>query len=755
MSQLSRMNTAKHTTYIGMPLSRVDGRMKVTGTAKYAAEHNLRGLAHGYVIGAPIAKGNIRRIDARDALAIEGVIDVLTHEHRPRLAASDDKYRDDVAPSGSPYRPLYDDEIRFSGQPVALVVAEELEIARFAASFVRIEYVQAEHVTNFAARWREDATPNPEAEHALRGDAAQALMRAPVRVEVEYRMPIEHHNPMETFAATAVWEGEDQISVFDKTQGALNCRNYLADVLGLPREKVRVISPFVGGAFGSGLRPQYQLPLAALAARALRRPVRVVLTRQQMFTLGYRPANVQTLALGAEPDGRLVAFRHEATGVTSRFEDFQRNLVGWSRQLYTCADSELVQKLVKLDLNTPCDMRAPGGAEGMFAIECAMDELAYAAELDPLELRLRNYSEIDQDDEDKPYSSKELRECYRQGAEKFGWSRRSGTPRSMREGRELVGWGLATGIWEAMQMQASARAVLGRNGDLEIASSFADIGPGTYTMMTQIAAELLGVPIHNVVAKLGDSSLPAAPVEGGSWTTASLGCAVLEACNGMRRELLRHAQAIDGSPLADLSLEEVEFVDGEIRAKADAGRAVTLADAMRAGNVERIEQTASAAPPEADKHAKFAHSAIFAEVKVDEEFGVIRVTRIVNAVAAGRIVNPKTASSQILGAVVGGIGMALHEETLVDHGLGRPMNHNLAEYHVPVNADVHAIDVIFVDEKDTAVNPLGVKGLGEIGIVGTAAAIANAVYHATGKRVRDLPITLDKVMGWNTEPAAA
>src|SRR6185312_2532324 len=486
MTQLTSMNTATHTSYIGLPVSRVDGRMKVTGTAKYAAEHNLRGLAHGHVIGASIAKGRIRRIDVRDALAIEGVIDVLTHEHRPRLASSDDKYKDDVAPSGAPYRPLYDDEIRFSGQPVALVVAEELEVARFAASFVCIEYVQDEHVTDFAARLSE-GTPNPETEHAPHGDVAEALAGAPVRIEAEYRMPVEHHNPMETFAATAVWEGEDQISVFDKTQGALNSRNYLADVLGLPREKVRVISPFVGGAFGSGLRPQYQLPLAALAARELQRPVRVVLTRQQMFTLGYRPANTQTLALGAEPDGRLVAFRHEAIGMTSQFEDFQRNLVGWSRQLYACANSELVQKLVKVDLNTPCDMRAPGGAEGLFAIECAMDELAYAADVDPLELRLRNYSEVDQDDGDKPYSSKELRACYRQGAEKFGWVRRSRAPRSMREGRELVGWGMATGIWEAMQMQASARLVLGRNGDLEVASAFADIGTGTYTMMTQIA----------------------------------------------------------------------------------------------------------------------------------------------------------------------------------------------------------------------------------------------------------------------------
>ncbi|HLH87794.1 MAG TPA: xanthine dehydrogenase family protein molybdopterin-binding subunit [Xanthobacteraceae bacterium] len=750
---LTSMQSASSTSYIGVPVSRVDGRMKVTGTAKYAAEPRIAGLLHGFVIGSPIAKGRIRRIDVRDALAVEGVVDVFTHEHRPRLAAADDNYHDDVAPPGSPFRPLYDDEIRFSGQPVALVVAEEPEIARFAAAFVRIEYVQKEHVTDLSSQLA-DATPNKAHEIEPRGDAQAAFAQAPVRVECEYRMAIEHHNPMEMFGSTAIWEGDDRITVFDKTQGSVNNRNYLAGVLELPREKVRVISPFVGGAFGSGLRPQYQLPLAAMAARALKRPVRVALTRQQMFTLGYRPANVQKLALGAERDGGLVSFRHEAIGMTSRFEDFQRNLVDWSNQLYRCANSEVVQKLVKLDLNTPCDMRAPGGAEGMYAIECAVDELAHELGMDPLELRLENYSDVDQSS-GKPYSSKELRECYRQGAERFGWSRRNSAPRSMREGNELVGFGLATGIWEAMRMEASARVVLGRNGDLEVASAFADIGPGTYTMMSQIAAEMLGVPIYNVVAKLGDSSLPPAPVEGGSWTTASLGCAVRDACLGVQRELFRLAQEMDGSPLADLGLRDVSFSDGQIRAHADPARAVSLADAMRSGDVERITQEATSKPDEEEKFASFAHTAVFAEVRIDEELGVVRVTRVVNAVAAGRIVNPKTAASQISGAVVGGIGMALQEETYVDHALGRPMNHNLAEYHVPVNADVHAIDVIFVEEKDEAVNPLGVKGLAEIGIVGTAAAIANAVFHATGRRVRELPITLDKVMGWAGDRSGA
>jgi xanthine dehydrogenase YagR molybdenum-binding subunit len=389
-------------------------------------------------------------------------------------------------------------------------------------------------------------------------------------------------------------------------------------------------------------------------------------------------------------------------------------------------------------------MRAPGGAEGLFAIECAMDELAYAAGVDPLTLRLSNYSDKDQI-EGKAYSSKELRECYRQGAEKFGWSKRNPQPRSMKDGNELVGWSMATGIWEAMQMKASAKAVLTANGSAEISSATADIGPGTYTMMTQLAADMLGVPIEHVTAKLGDSALPDAPVEGGSFTTSSVGCAIQAACRGVQKELLRLAQRIPRSPLAGAKFEDVTFAQNGIRHKSKNVE-VSLADAMRAGNIDRIEKEASAEPNQNSKYSHYTHSAVFAEIKVDEQIGVIRVTRIVNAVAAGRILNPKLAASQILGAVVGGIGMALHEETLTDNRFGRFMTHNLADYHVPVNADVHAIDVIFVNEKDDEINPLGVKGVGEIGIVGTAAAIANAVYHATGKRVRDLPITIDKLL---------
>jgi xanthine dehydrogenase YagR molybdenum-binding subunit len=734
------------TSYLGKPTSRIDGRAKVTGLAKYAAEYNVSGLAHGCVVSSAIAKGRIKRIHTADALSVDGVLAVFTHEHRPKLASSHEKYTDEVAPSGSPFRPLYDDKILFSGQPVALVVAEEFEIARFAASLIRVEYERKPHVTDFEAQRKRGAISKRDpAQSVARGNPAPAFEQAAVRIKAEYRMPVEHHNPMEPFAATAVWEGDDRITVFDKTQGPQNCRNYVAGVFGIPRDKARVLSPYVGGGFGSGLRPQYELPLAVLAARALKRSVRVTLTRQQMFTLGYRAANVHEMTLAADQDGSLASFRHEAVSMTSQFEDFQRNFVNWSSLLYRCANADLGQRLVKLDQNTPCDMRAPGGAEGAYAIECAMDELAYAANVDPLELRLTNYSDKDQI-EDRRYSSKQLRECYRQGAEKFGWSHRSPQPRSMRDDNELVGWGMATGIWEAMQMPASAKAVLTANGSVEIASATADIGPGTYTWMTQLAAEMLGVPIENVTAKLGDSTLPDAPVEGGSFTVSSVGSAIHAACRAVQKELLGLAQKMARSPLAGAKLDDVVFAEGKIRQKHDESREVSVADAMRAGKADRIEKEASAEPNERSKYSHSTHSAVFAEVRIDEELGVIRVTRVVSAVAAGRILNPKLASSQILGAVVGGIGMALHEETVTDHRFGRFMSHNLADYHVPVNADVHAIDVIFVEEKDDEINPLGVKGVGEIGIVGVAAAVANAVYHATGKRVRDLPITLDKLM---------
>ena len=413
----------------------------------------------------------------------------------------------------------------------------------------------------------------------------------------------------------------------------------------------------------------------------------------------------------------------------------------------TVITSAVSSKLARVDLFTPCDMRAPGGAVGVYAIESAMDELSYAAGIDPLELRLKNYSEMDQN-EDKPFTSKALKDCYYRGAERFGWSKRKPEPRSMREGRELVGYGMATGIWEGLRVPSSARASLAPDGTLEIASATADIGTGTYTILTQIGAEMLGLPLDKVKVKIGDSDLPPAPVEGGSWTAASVGSAVMEACDGIRKELLKRAGKIKNTPLDGAELADVTFVDGGIRLTSDPSRHLSLAEVLGGANEPIVSELTSTPDWKAlQRYSHKVHSAVFVEVRLDEELGMLRVVRVVSAVAAGRILNPKTARSQIIGAVVGGIGMALHEETVIDHRYGSFINHNFAEYHVPVNADIHDIDVIFVDEREAHLNPLGVKGVGEIGIVGTAAAIANAVYHATGVRVRDLPITIDKLLG--------
>ena len=740
--------------YVGTATSRVDGRAKVTGAAKYAAEFNVPGLAHGSVVTSTIAKGRIARLDTSQALLVAGVIDVLTHENRPRMAGANDAYKDDVAPEGAPYRPLYDDRILFNGQPIALVVAEELEIAQFAALLVRVEYEAEAHLTDlfrargdaFAVEAPANPAENPFAPPKPRGDAEKALAAAEVRHEGEYYVPIEHHNPMELFASTVVFEPDGKLTIYDKTQGVQNVQRYVCSVLEMEPDEVRVLSPFMGGGFGSGLRPQHQVILAALAARQLQRSVRVVLTREQMYGLGYRPAMIQRIELGANADGTLEAIAHDAVTVTSRYEDFYRQETGWSGLLYKCANAKYEHKLAALDLPTSCDMRCPSAATGVYALECAMDELAVALKLDPLELRLRCYSDRDQNT-DRPYSSKALRGCYREGAEAFGWGKRNPAPRSMRDGSELVGWGMATGVWDAMQMPITVRIVLTANGHAEVSCATSDIGTGTYTIMAQVAADMLGLPLDNISIKLGDSTLPQSPVEGGSWIAASVANGIATTAAAVRDQLLDMARQMPSSPLADAAPEEVVLADGSLVSKRDAARAVSIADAMRQGGVERIEQEKSTSFPDDGSKAHNTHCAVFAEVKVDEELGVVRVTRVVSAVAAGRILNTKTAASQIMGAVVWGIGMALHEETLVDHGFGRIMNANIAEYHVPVNADVHDIKVIFVDERDETINPLGIKGVGEIGIVGVAAAIANAVYHATGKRIRHLPITLDKLLG--------
>jgi xanthine dehydrogenase YagR molybdenum-binding subunit len=738
---------------VGQALSRIDGVDKVTGKARYAAEHFPPDMLYGWIVSSAIAKGRITAIDDAAARAHPGVVEIISHLNRPHVAWFDHSYKDDASVPGAPFRPLHDEHVAFSAQPVALVVAGTLEAARDAASLLVIRYETAPHNTDPDVALGEKFEPKRKRSNfempKPRGDADAAMQAAPIRHSATYRLPTHHHNPMEMHGATVHWEGNGKITVHDKTQGAQNVQAYLASVFGFAKDDVRVLNSYVGGAFGSGLRPQYHVFLATLAAKMLERSVRVTMTREQMFSHVHRPYAIQRVALGSEQDGALRAIVNDATTATSRFEHYMEVVCNWGLMNYRCDNAKGEYTLAPVDTYTPGDMRAPGAATGMTLFEIAMDELAYAAGVDPLALRLTNYSDKDAMG-DKPFTSKALREAYAQAAERFGWNRRTPAPRSMRDGSELVGWGMATGMWDAMFMKTTAGAKLDSAGRLEVSCATADIGTGSYTVMAQLAGETLGIALDKITVKLGDSDLPAAPVEGGSWGAASTGAAVQLACQALGDQLYDVARKMPGSPLADCKRDQVTFEDGHLLVAASPNLRVPLLDVMQASGKSSLEAEETAAPGIGGmlsmmKKARNTHSAIFAEVKIDEDLGVVRVTRVVIAVAAGKIINPKTARSQILGGVVMGIGMALHEETMMDHRLGRFMNHSLAEYHISVNADIGDIEVIFVDEPDAEVTPLGVKGLGEIGIVGTAAAVANAIFHATGTRVRELPVTIDKL----------
>ncbi|HEP8649051.1 xanthine dehydrogenase family protein molybdopterin-binding subunit [Pseudomonas aeruginosa] len=734
------MSSLPHST--GQALDRVDGPAKVTGQARYAAEYPAADLLHGSVVSSDVARGRVRGIDCAAALAVPGVVAVLHHLNRPPMAGDDEPYKDADAAEGEPFRPLFDDRVLYSGQPLALVLARSLELARYAGSLLRIDIEPEPHQTDLLAAL-DQAHEAPAQLPAERGDFYTAYRAAPIRVEASYSTPIEHHNPMEPHASTVIVQPDGSLLVHDKTQGTQNSQAYLQKVFGLHADKVRVCAAYVGGAFGSGLRPQYQLALAVMAALQLRRSVRVVLTRQQMFTFGYRPRTLQRLQLGADAEGRLLALGHQATAQTSRFEDFTEHVVEWSGMLYRCENLSLAYRLVPLDVYTPLDMRAPGAALGLIGLECAMDELAVRLGMDPIALRRFNFAERN-GNEDKPYSSKALLACYEEGARRFGWQARDPRPRSMSEGRQLLGWGMAGGVWEAMQSKASARARLEADGLLRVASATTDIGTGTYTVMTQIAADAAGMAPEEVRFQLGDSALPKAPLQGGSFTVSSVGSAVRLACLRLRQALVAHARARHPE-LAGTAEERFRICRGHLEA---GDTRYALADLLQGLPEDALQVEVEAEPSARRKgYATATHSAVFVEVRIDEALGTLRVSRVVSAVAAGRVINPKTARSQILGGVVWGLGMALQEETQVDHALGRCMNHNLAEYHIPVNADIGDIEVIFVDEPDDIVNELGSKGVGEIGIVGVAAAVANAVYHATGRRLRDFPLTVDKLLG--------
>jgi xanthine dehydrogenase YagR molybdenum-binding subunit len=703
---------------IGQPLNRVDGRLKVTGGARYSYEEPVKGVVYGQMVTSTIASGRIVSIDTTEAKSLPGVLTVLTHENAPSVKA------DGASPGDRKQRVLQDDLVYYDRQPVAFVIADTFERARDAAHRIRVTYDKKPPATTMESPLANAYAPkeaNMQPPNTERGDFDAAYAAAPVKIDQVYTTPTEFHSPMEPHATVAHYEGS-RLTVFDATQGVWPRRASLAKIMSIPLEDIRVITKFTGGAFGSKGSTNPHTVLAIMGAKAVGRPVKVALTREEMFGgHGYRPATHQVLRIGADRSGKLLAMSHDVRTQCSRFDEFIENSAVISRMMYDVANQKTSHIGVRYDVATPTYMRAPGESSGSFALESAMDELAYATGVDPVQLRLTNYAETDLD-ENKPFSSKSLRQCYAQAAEKFGWSQRPLKPRTLSKDGMLVGYGMATATYPSNRSTAAATATMHTDGTAYVESAGVDVGTGAYTAFTQVAAKALGLPPERVKFDLGDTVMPNAPVAGGSQLTASVANAVEAACVALREKV--GALAGGGSPQGDQLAAIVKKHGSAVTSTAE-----TQHDRKVKG-----------------PYASHAFGCHFAEVRVDPDFGTVRLARMVGAFAAGTIINEKTAHSQFLGGTVYGVSMALHEEGRIDERTGRYMNANLADYLVPVNADIPEIDIIIVNEVDEHVNPLGIKGIGEIGNVGSAAAVANAVYNATGVRVRDLPITPEKLM---------
>jgi xanthine dehydrogenase YagR molybdenum-binding subunit len=735
---------------LGKGIDRIDAPLKVTGKATYAFEHQVANPVYAALLMSTVAKGRIARMNTLAAERAPGVLLVMTPFNSPKLASL--KGEKKTSPTSRVLNVLQDNLVLYANQPIGLVVAETLEQAQESARLVQTTYLNEPHRVHLAARAAAGYSPakaggGGDPSNSLRGDVHTGLTSATARIDRVYTTPAEIHNPMEPHATIAVWDTPDHLTLFDATQGVSSDQERVAALLGLAPENVRVISPYLGGGFGSKGPVWSHVILAALAARQLSRPVKLAVDRPQMFgMLGYRSPTHQRIVGGASPDGSLTAWQHDTLSHTSTFDEFVETSGLASRMLYAVPNNSTVHKIVKSDMGTPSFMRAPGEASGTFALESAMDELAHELKMDPIEFRLKNYAEEDPEKK-RPWSSKSLRTCYQTGADRFNWAKRTVEPRSMKDGHRLIGYGMATAVYPTRRSPSSASARINLDGTLSVDAGTQDLGTGTYTIMTQIAAEMFGLPPNRVKFRLGDSLLPKTPVSGGSQTAASTGSAVYAASQALREKLIQLAISDAQSPLLGASAQDIAVAGGRISSKTDSSRGETLSSLVRRNGGKPIQAKAETKPgAEVEQYSMYAFGAQFAEVHVDEDLGQITVARMLGCFGAGQILNAKTARSQLLGGMVWGISMALHEHALMDERLGRWVNNNLAEYHVPVNADVAELDAIWVDEEDTHINPLGAKGIGEIGITGAAAAIANAVFHATGKRVRDLPITLDRLL---------
>lgn len=730
------------------PQHRYDGVAKVTGTAKYAAEFRQpfakKDMVYAFVVQSTIANGTVKAMDTKAAERAPGVIAVLTPFNAPKL------------PVGSPKPPakrsltvLQDNEVQYNGQPIGLVVARSLPEAMQGARLLRITYEEKAPLLDFMGRLKDARPPKSAGKtpaRKVRGDLNAAVAKGTVTIDETYITPLQTHNPMEPHATLAWWEGE-KLSVYDATQYISGDKASLARILNIPQDNVHVMDPYVGGGFGCKGSTWSHVILAAMAARIVQKPVQLVLERTQMFgPVGARPSTVNRIQLAATADGKLTAIQHDCTMTASVMEDFVESAVTPSRMLYASEANATSSWMVDVNYGVGTFMRAPGESSGTAVLEIAMDELAEKLKMDPVELRLVNYAERNPD-ENKPWSSKHLRECYTQAAERFGWSKRSATPGQRVEGNELIGWGMGTATYPANRSAAMAVARLMPDGRVFVGSGTQDLGTGMYTIMQQTAAQEMGVALDLVDVKLGDSTLPKAPVSGGSQSAASVCPAVEDACKEVKLKAASMAIGDAQSPLHGAQNTDVDVKGGRVFLKSNPGRGEEIKALIARNGGKPIEAEGSAEPGE-DRTAMTSQSfgAVFAEVAVDKDTHMVKVRRIVATYDIGTLLNDKTGLNQLMGGIVWGVSFALHEDTHIDPVVGRTVNENLAEYHVPVNADIGTMDVTVLNIPDTKFNPMGARGIGEIGITGAAAAVANAIYNATGKRVRHYPITPDRIM---------
>lgn len=742
---------------IGQAIDRVDGPAKVSGAARYTAEIALPHLVYAVLIGANVASGRVRATRVRDAERAEGVVAVLTHHNLPRIAAQPPLFPSlwGRAAPGETFFPMQDAVVHYAGQPVAMVVADTLERAQHAATLVGVTYEETPSTTTLDQGRDQAYIP----EHIFGGvvpgrielgDVDAGLAQAAVRVDETFRFAANHHNPIEASATTAAWEG-DQLTLYDSTMGINATRMTVSALLGLPPANIRVITHFVGGAFGSKAMVWPHVTLAALAARQVGRPVKLSLTRAQMFTsCGHREEQEHTVSLGATKDGHITALRHLKLSPTSPFDDWAEPSIGNEAQVYACPNYQGIYRLIRANTMTPTFTRGPGESTGMFVLESAMDELAYELGVDPLELRLRNHADVEPMS-GHPWSSKGLKECYQLGAERIGWKARNPAPRSQRDGNWLLGLGMATAAYPVpafpgLQPQR-ALARLFADGSVQIQCGTQEFGTGVATAMSQVAADGLGVSLDRVRFELGDTDHPTISSAVGSAGAGMVSAAVHVATTILRDQLIARAIADDKSPLHGADPAAVVAGDGRMALRDTPATGESYVELLQRNGLQEVDALGSWTPTSSDTgYALTTFGAHFAEVAVDADFGLVRVRRMVGVFAPGRVLNPKTARSQLMGGMLWGLSQALLEGTHMDTRLGRWANTSLGDYLVPVNADAPDVEVEFVEVQDDIVNPLGVKGVGEIGQVGAAAAIANAVYHATGIRVRDLPITLDKLL---------